>query len=225
MTINHQSEGQLTIYHGLSDQEVAQLDTMSSQLKLDAQSYLFHQRSPAKSVYVVEEGELMIERTSASGKRQVMAFIFPGNFIGFTHSDYYEFGVQALTPARLTDISRRPFIEASNTMPQLKQNLRQIGSNVLAHTMDQMFALGQKKAHERVCFLLKLQLERPKNRERQKIDLVMTRQDIADHLGLTIETVSRAFSKLKKEGLIDIHSAHTIEVLDLEQLENLAQAD
>ena len=53
----------------------------------------------------------------------------------------------------------------------------------------------------------------------------MTRQDIADYLGLTIETVSRAFGKLKREEIIDIYSAHTVEILDVGTLEELALAD
>ncbi len=57
------------------------------------------------------------------------------------------------------------------------------------------------------------------------IDLVMTRQDIADYLGLTIETVSRAVGKLRREGVIDIYSAHTVEILDRETVEELALAD
>lgn len=57
------------------------------------------------------------------------------------------------------------------------------------------------------------------------IDLVMTRQDIADYLGLTIETVSRAFSKLKREGVINIHSAHTVEVLMPEVVREMAMSE
>ena len=100
-----------------------------------------------------------------------------------------------------------------------------IGGNILAHTLDQVFALGQKKAHERVCFLLKQLSDRLPRQRRHLIELVMTRQDIADYLGLTIETVSRAFGKLKREKVIDIYSAHTVEILDMETVEELALAD
>ena len=110
-------------------------------------------------------------------------------------------------------------------MPRLKENVRRIGGNILAHTLDQVFALGQKKAHERICFLLQQLLDRKGGNHTGMIDLVMTRQDIADYLGLTIETVSRAFSKLKREGIINIHSAHTVEILLPDDVREMALSD
>jgi len=103
--------------------------------------------------------------------------------------------------------------------------VRSIGGNILAHTLDQVFALGQKKAHERVCFLLKQLSSWQPSQQAHRLELLMTRQDIADYLGLTIETVSRAFGKLKREGVIDIYSAHTVEILDRDTVEALALAD
>ena len=209
---------------GLSEQDLARLDTITSTIGLEPQAYLFHQHSVARSCYIVATGELMIERSSAAGKRQIVAFICPGNFIGFTGNDYYEFSVQALTQATLFELPMRQFSDMADDIPQLKRNVRHISGNVLAHTMDTVFALGQKKAHERVCFFLRQLLERDSNTPRQ-ITLTMTRQDIADYLGLTIETVSRAFARLKSEGVIDIHSAHVIEVFDMDTVEEYALSE
>jgi CRP/FNR family transcriptional regulator len=154
-----------------------------------------------------------------------MAFMHPGNFIGITHKEHYEFTVSALVPSLVRDIPLKPFIALQDEVPQLKDNVRSIGGNILAHTLDQVFALGQKKAHERVCFLLKQLSGWQPSQQAHRIELVMTRQDIADYLGLTIETVSRAFGKLKREGIIDIYSAHTVEILDRDTVEALALAD
>jgi CRP/FNR family transcriptional regulator len=215
----------LTIYSGLADDDVAALDALVSHKTLDTGDYLFHQHTPARSVYMLEEGMLMMERSSSTGRRQVMAFMHPGNFIGITHNEHYEFTVSALSPSRIRDIPIKPFIDLQDKVPQLKENVRRIGGNILAHTLDQVFALGQKKAHERVCFMIKQLSDRMPKQRNHLIDLVMTRQDIADYLGLTIETVSRAFGKLKREGVIDIYSAHTVEILDVDTLEELALAD
>ncbi len=215
----------LTIYSGLSEEESAALDALVSFKSLDSGDYLFHQHTPGRSVYMLEGGMLMMERSSSTGRRQVMAFMQPGNFIGITHNEYYEFTVSALAPSRVREIPIRPFIELQDSIPRLKENVRRIGGNILAHTLDQVFALGQKKAHERVCFLLKQLSDRLPRQRRHLIELVMTRQDIADYLGLTIETVSRAFGKLKREKVIDIYSAHTVEILDMETVEELALAD
>jgi CRP/FNR family transcriptional regulator len=219
------TEPPLTIYSGLSGAEVARLDALVSYKSLNTGDYLFHQHTPARSVYMLEDGILMMERSSSTGRRQVMAFMHPGNFIGITHKEHYEFTVSALTSARIREIPLKPFIALQDEVPRLKDNVRSIGGNILAHTLDQVFALGQKKAHERVCFLLKQLSGRLPRQKSHMIELVMTRQDIADYLGLTIETVSRAFGKLKREGTIDIYSAHTVEILDLETVEELALAD
>ena len=152
---NHSADPRLTIYTGLSANEQARLDALVSRKRLDSGAYLLHQHTPARSVYMLEEGMLMMERSSSTGRRQVMAFMHPGNFIGITHKEHYEFTVSALVPSLVRDIPLKPFIALQDEVPQLKDNVRSIGGNILAHTLDQVFALGQKKAHERVCFLLK----------------------------------------------------------------------
>jgi CRP/FNR family transcriptional regulator len=215
----------LTIFSGLDSDATARLNALASQRRLEPGAYLFHQHTAARSVYMIAEGELMMERSSSGGRRQVMAFIHPGNFIGITHNEHYEFTVSALTAAVVQEIPLRPFSLMQDEVPQLKENVRRIGGNILAHTLDQVFALGQKKAHERVCFLLRQLSDRLPPERRHLVELVMTRQDIADYLGLTIETVSRAFGKLKRDGLITVYSAHTVEILDRDKVWELALAE
>ena len=208
----------LTIYSGLAPEDVAALDALVSYKTLEPGDYLFHQHTPAKFVYMLEEGMLMMERSSSTGRRQVMAFMHPGNFIGITHNEHYEFTVSALAPSRIREIPIKPFIALQDESPQLKENVRRIGGNILAHTLDQVFALGQKKAHERVCFMLKQLSDRLPKERRHLIELVMTRQDIADYLGLTIETVSRQITALRKAGLIRLNGTRGIECDDLAAL-------
>lgn len=214
-----------TIYNDLAEAEIVRLDQLVTCRNLAAGEYLFHQHTPGKSVYMLEEGMLMMERSSSTGRRQVMAFMMPGNFIGITYNAHYEFTVSALVPSRVKEIPSKSFDALQDDIPKLKENVRRIGGNILAHTLDQVFALGQKKAHERVCFLLKQLSDRFPDNQRKLIDLVMTRQDIADYLGLTIETVSRAFGKLKREGVINIFAAHKVEILDQDALDEMALAD
>jgi CRP/FNR family transcriptional regulator, anaerobic regulatory protein len=225
LTLKLEAPQSLTIYSGLSPQEIASLDALVTYRNLESGAYLFHQHTPAKSVYMLDEGMLMMERSSSTGRRQVMAFMQPGNFIGIPHNQHYDFTVSALRASRIREIPLKPFIELQDKVVQLKENVRGIGGNILAHTLDQVFALGQKKAHERVCFLLQQLSNRLPRQRRHMIELVMTRQDIADYLGLTIETVSRAFGKLKREGIIDIYSAHTVEIMDMDTVADLALAD
>ncbi|TXS96415.1 helix-turn-helix domain-containing protein [Parahaliea maris] len=214
-----------TLFTGLSESEVTRLNQISSRRQIPVGGFLMHQHSEANSVYIVEEGVLMMERNSATGRRQVVAFSLSGNFIGIAQNEFYEFSVSALTPVTVKEFPMRAFMELQEQIPQLKDNVRRIGGNILAHALDQVFALGQKKAHERVSFLIQQLLNRKSGPRTRVVELVMTRQDIADYLGLTIETVSRAFTKLKQEGIIAIHSAHTVEILDPDALQELALSE
>ncbi len=215
----------LTIYTGLDAAARSRLQSLSSQRRLETGEYLFLQHTPARSIYVLEAGMLMMERSSSTGRRQVVAFTHPGNFIGITHNEYYDFTVSALANSTVIELPIKPFGDLQDELPQLKENVRRIGGNILAYTLDQVFALGQKKAHERVCFLLRQLSDRQPIDRSHSINLMMTRQDIADYLGLTIETVSRAFSRLKREGVIEMISAHTVEILDMDKVMELALAD
>jgi len=210
------------LFRGVNTADVQPLIDISKRRQLDTRQYLLHQNSEAESVFTLINGTVMMERTSFSGNRQVVAFLYSGDFIGFTHNDEYEFSVQALTPVEIQEFPRKEFLQLADSHDVLKRNVREIGSNVLAAALDQLFALGKKKAHERICFLLEQLRVRQHRHDKSQIELIMGRQDIADYLGLTIETVSRAFARLKQEGLINIHSAHKVEILDLERLQELA---
>ncbi len=166
----------------------------------------------------------MLERTSKTGRRQVIGFSFPGDFIGFTNSDDFDYGVVCLQETHLQAFTRKKFLELVDTIPTLKENARRTGRGILTQALDQLFALGQKKAHERLCFLLDIISQRQPGKDRSYIELIMNRQDIADYLGLTIETVSRAFAKLKNDGVISIESAHRVQILDQEALDEMASA-
>lgn len=210
------------LFRGLGSNELSELANICQRRRLPAGERLIRQHSPAQHVYVMVSGIMMIERLSRSGRRQVIAFSYPGDYIGFTNTDDYEYSVLCLREAELQTFPRHDFLQLVDKFPTLKANARQIGGNVLAQTLDQLFALGQKKAHERLCFLLAQISHRQCGAHRVDIELIMSRQDIADYLGLTIETVSRAFARLKSMGLIEIVNAHRIRILERGVLEELA---
>lgn len=215
----------VTIYHRLDEDALRQLERIASHRTLEAGEHLLLQHTPARAAYVLESGKLMMERSSSLGRRQVIAFVHPGNFIGITHNEHYEFTVSALTSARVTVLPIDRFVALQDRFPQLKDNVRRISGNILSHALDQVFALGQKKAHERLCFLLRQLSEQLPHEHAGRVDLAMTREDIGDYLGLAIETVSRAFTKLRKDGVINVCSAHSVEILDPEKLAELALSD
>jgi CRP/FNR family transcriptional regulator len=209
----------------LTDGEFEQLWQLCHERGIDPETTLFSQHTVARHTYVVTEGVMRVEKLSASGRRQVVAFLFAGDFLGFTHNDYYEYSAIAITPVKLLEMSRLDFLQLTDQISQLKRNLAQINNNVLSRALDQIFALGQKKAHERLCFLIEQVRERYPAQSSDQVQLPMTRQDIADYLGLTIETVSRALGRLKKDRIITDVGLQSLTVMDNNALREMASLD
>ena len=201
------------LFEGVDEEIVAELDRVSICRSLDPHRYLFNQYSEARGVYVLERGVIMIERSSAAGRRQILAFSYPGDFVGLTHNGSFEYSVQSLTRAVVREFPITVFKRLSDASPELKANVNRIGGGVLSHALDQVFALGQKRAHERVCFLLAEIRRRGVGPRKNTVELAMTRQDIADYLGLSTETVSRAIRRLSNDGIIDNRGHQTVDLL------------
>ena len=106
----------------------------------------------------------------------------------------------------------------------MEKRLLEVASNELVAAQEQMLLLGRKTARERLASFLLAQSRQgmPHGHSRQRFRLPMTRIDIADYLGLTIETVSRTLTRLRSEGLIDIVSQSGLEISDPSGLENVA---
>lgn len=213
------------LYDGLTDDQLKRLLDLAKVRELPARTYLFHQHSEANSLYNIDQGVLMVERSTAAGRRQIMSFVFAGNFLGFTHSDFFEYSVQSLAKSKVLEFPRKDFLALCAEIPTLKKNIDTITGKVMMRLFDQLFAVGQKKAHERVGYLLHQLFERQTIAGCYSFELVMSRQDMADYLGLTLETVSRAFTRLQKENIIKVLSAHYVEVLDEKRLEAMAYSE
>ena len=197
--------------------------------ELRAGDMLIHAGADAESVYNILEGTLMVTRIGNDGRRQVMSFLFPDNFIGLT-TDRYFFAVQAVTDARIVARPRGVLEARLEEDAEAGRAFLNMVYRVLENSMDLVYSLGQRTAVERVAvFLLYL-----RNRQKvalgledeapglSRIDLPMSRQDIADFLGLKKETVSRSFTQLDDRGLISRpDNAHAI-IDDLQGLRKLA---
>lgn len=185
---------------------------------------------PASQVFNIVSGVLRVTRTGTDGRRQVLAFLFRDNFVGLTATDTYFFSVEAVTAARVACCPRRQLDERLARDPVAERAFLNMMYRVVEDILDVVYSLGQRTAIERLSvFLLYLRHWRRLTEGLRdddpalaEIPVPMSREDIADFLGLKKETVSRSFRDLEDRGLIRRLDSHRIRVDRLDGLRKLA---
>lgn len=181
---------------------------------LKAGTYLYFEGDEVDWIYQIRSGVLRLTRLLEDGRRQVIAFGYPGDIVGFPSDGLHHTDCDALTDAELHPY-RRSALENGDTDPELHQMLLQAALREISAMQDHFMMLGRKSAVEKVASFLAVLSDRfgdTRDGVRQ-VDLAMSRVDIADFLGLTTETVSRTFTQLRKSKIIAIENTHTIKVL------------
>ncbi len=186
---------------------------------------LFLEGDEAQNVYEVLEGAVCCFRVLADGRRQVISFAYPGDFVGLEHGQSYRFSCEATCAARVVQLSKDQVFRAANNNPELGRRIIECTGDQMARMLDHFVLLGRKSALEKVASFL-LTVARQKdlgNGLSVIVSLPMTRADIADYLGITNETVSRCLSKLKSRSVIDLPHPQTVVIHDIENLEILGE--
>ena len=159
------------------------------------------------------------------GRRQITGFLFPSDFVGIALKTHYAYSAEIITDMIVCRFPRHKLEALFADLPALESRLLETAGNELIAAQDQMLLLGRKTAAERVASFLMRHLARAHAR-RAKVDIIdlpMTRTDMGDYLGLTVETVSRTFTKLRQKDLIATPNPHEVEILDPNGLEELAE--
>lgn len=186
---------------------------------------LFLEGDDVSHLLEVVEGVVCAYRLLPDGQRHVVSFYFPGDLIGYCCMGSHTFSAQALNKVRARRIPRHLMNQMVETRPSFARRLLRLAADELCMTREHLLCLAAKSAEARMAVFL-LALSR-RNKETggdaERIDLPMTRVDIGDYLGLTIETVSRTFSKLKRSGVIALPRTTTVMIRDTEALAQLAQ--
>jgi len=192
---------------------------------------LINAGTTADQVFNIEDGMLMISRTGRDGRRQVLSFLFRDNFVGLTATDHYFFTVQAVTATRVAVISRQTLTERLAGDSRIERAFLHMIFRVVEDMLDTVYSLGQRTAVERLAvFLLYLRhwrkLSGPVTADDapalNRVELPMSREDIADFLGLKKETVIRSLAQLESRGLITRAGSHLAMIDDLAGLRQLA---
>lgn len=208
----------------LSPEEQQRLVSIMKVVEAPARTAIFEEAEPAEHVFNVTAGAVKLYKLLPDGRRQITGFLFPGDFLGLTHNDSYAYSAEALTATKLCRFPRRKLEALLDELPKLEQRLLGIASHELAAAQDQILLLGRKSARERVVSFL-LMLSHGVARRGGAEDVIhvpMGRSDIADYLGLTVETVSRIFTELKTQGLIQIQPGKRVRLIKPRMLRDLA---
>lgn len=202
------------------------LASVSTIQKVKAGKTLFAECDSADTVFEIVQGILKLYKLLPDGRRQIMGFVSTDKLIGFSDDDTYEYTAEAVTDVSLCRYSRAQFNRLLDEVPGFARRVLNARSQDLRSAQDQMLLLGRKTAIERMAtFLLHLCKLQPESAGGASIHVPMTRADIADYLGLTIETVSRTLTKLKRERVISLPEAVKIKLIDRDRLEDLASSD
>ena len=172
--------------------------------------------------FMVVSGTVRICKLLADGRRHIAEFCYAGDSFGLENATERLFSAEAVGEVTVMRYSRRSTERLIDDHPGLARRLCDITLRDLAHAQSRMLLLGRMTAPERVAsFLIELSDRRD---TRRAIDVPMSRNDIADYLGLTIETVCRVLSSFKREGAIAFSNPHRVELRDRDALAAMCEA-
>ncbi len=161
---------------------------------------IFAEGDKAAKIYRVVSGAVRITKLLCDGRRQIAGFYLPGEFFALEGGAVHRFSAEAIVDTTLQAFSRRALHERAETDRGLSEQLWSLAGANLERAQEHMLLLGRKTASERIAsFLLDMAA---RSEVGDEVALPMSRQDIADFLGLTIETVSRTLTQLEREGTI-----------------------
>lgn len=180
---------------------------------------IFGEGEAADYVYQVVSGAVRTYRILRDGRRQIDDFHFAGEYFGLEMGDTHRITAEALTDASIRMIRRGALSDLAATRSDAARALFRVTAEVLQRSQDHVLMLGRRSAQERVVGLLLDIAERTK--AHAELDVPMGRQDMADYLGLTIETVSRTLTALQDEGLIALPSVRHVVLKDRRALERM----
>ncbi|MFX0546367.1 Crp/Fnr family transcriptional regulator [Roseovarius sp. S1116L3] len=170
---------------------------------------------PAEAMYMVTSGIVRCCTIDSRGRRQIFSFATKGDLVGISDVDRWHFTAEAVDHVTLRALPRTTIEHELGVSDALRQDMHKRMRILLARREQQLLALLNNKAHERLFDFLKAFAATRSSMGH--IALPMPRRDIADHLGLSVETVSRAFSDLKTKGLIDLASHEKYRILQRDE--------
>ena len=207
---------------GVDGQDLGRLEAVVQRRKpLKPGESLFRAGDPLGSVYVASEGAFKTVGVNEAGDEHVLGFHLPGELFGLDAlgSGRHRCEAVALTEARVCELPFASLASVASELPSLQQQLLRVMGQSTDRDHDHVDVLSRRQASERIALFLHGLGERYRRigRPADDFQLPMSRDEIARYLGLALETVSRSFSRMHEEGVIDVHGRR-VRVLDAKRL-------
>ena len=204
--------------------ELAQLEEIKYYRSYEAGQHIVWSGDPMDFVASVVTGIATLSQTMEDGRTQMVGLLLPADFLGRPGRGQAAYDVVAVTDVLLCCFRRKPFEQMMETTPHIGQRLLEMTLDELDAAREWMLILGRKTAREKIASLLAIVARREASLKQARaidgfgFDLPLTRESMADYLGLTLETVSRQISALKKDGIIELEGKRHITIPDFEAL-------
>ncbi|MDP8033542.1 FNR family transcription factor [Pasteurella atlantica] len=217
---------QLCLPFTLNDHELNQLDNIIERKKpIQKSQIIFKSGDPLQSLYAIRSGTIKNYTLSENGEEQITAFHLPGDLIGFdaintmTHIGF----AQALETSMICEIPFDILDDLSSKMPKIRHQIMRLMSNEIRNDQEMILLLSRMNAEEKLAAFLYNLSQRyfARGFSAREFRLTMTRGDIGNYLGLTIETISRLLSRFQKSGMISVQGKY-ITINEMEQLTEMA---
>lgn len=232
--LGHPSCGDCPIRHRAvcarcESDELAKLDEIKYYRSFQAGETVIWSGDRMDFVASVVSGIATLTQTMEDGRRQMVGLLLPSDFVGRPGRSAAAFDVTATTDLVMCCFRKKPFEELMATTPHISHRLLEMTLDELDAAREWMLLLGRKTAREKIASLFALLARRDASLKAGpgacSFDLPLTREEMADYLGLTLETVSRQISSLKREGIIELEGKRHIKVANFDRLTELTGDD
>jgi CRP-like cAMP-binding protein len=204
-------------------EEADALKRIGTKLRFQPNETIFNAGDVADHAYKVVSGTVRLCKHMADGRRQIAQFLFPGDYFSFMTLGEHNFTAEAVSDVVLMSYPQRQIERLGEELPHLKARFYQILSQRILDIQHHLTMLGRQTAKEKLASFLILLSHRAGSEDDNLVDVTMSRQDMADYMGLTVETVCRVLASLKKAGIIDMPTQHRFALKDMDRLASLAE--
>lgn len=204
--------------------DIAALQRIESKIRFTRGEVIFSEGDPAEFAYRVVTGTVRLCKHTSDGRRQISQFLLPGDYFSFLEMAGHSFTAEAVGDVVLAACPQRQIERLCEERPGLRRFFTSLLSRRVKDVQNHLVILGRQTAKEKMASFLVMLIDRGGTENGSHIALDMGRQDIADFLGLTIETVCRVLSIFKREKLISLAGLHEVVIRDIDALYRLADA-